>query len=75
MNTLERVEATVGRSGFDLNDVFQTAIYATDLDRIDVVESAYDAYFDDRRPAITAVGAPELSNGTAVQTEATDVKR
>ncbi|WEL29703.1 RidA family protein [Haloferax volcanii] len=75
MNALERVEAAVGRSGLDLDDVLRTTVYTTDLDRIDAVESAYDAYFDDRRPAMTVVGVSELPNDAAVQIEATGVKR
>ncbi|RDZ45412.1 RidA family protein [Haloferax sp. Atlit-19N] len=75
VNALERVEAAVGRSDLDLDDVLRTTVYTTDLDRIDAIESAYDAYFDARRPAMTVVGVSELPNDVAVQIEATGVKR
>ncbi|RDZ61586.1 RidA family protein [Haloferax sp. Atlit-12N] len=75
MSALERVEAAVERSGIDLDDVLRTTVYTTDLDRIDAIESAYDAYFDARRPAMTVVGVSELPNDAAVQIEATGVKR
>ncbi|MGB9958584.1 RidA family protein [Haloferax prahovense] len=75
MSALERVEAAVERSGIDLDDVLRTTVYTTDLDRIDAIESAYGAYFDDRRPAMTVVGVSELPNDAAVQIEATGVKR
>ncbi|WP_233516835.1 RidA family protein [Haloferax sp. Atlit-6N] len=39
------------------------------------MESAYDAYFDARRPAMTVVGVSELPNDATVQIEATGVKR
>ncbi len=55
--------------------MLRTTVYTTDLDRIDAIESAYDAYFGTRRPTMTVVSVSVLPNDPPVQTEATGVKR
>ena len=74
-DALERVETAVRRAGAEMDDVLRTTVYTTDADRADDIEAAYDAYFEERRPAMTVVGVADLPDGAAVQIEATAVER
>lgn len=72
---LERVADAAEAAGVGRDDVLRTTVYLTNTGRRDAVEEAYDAFFEDRRPAITIVGASSLPNGAAVGIEATGVRR
>lgn len=75
VDALERVETAVRGAGLEMDDVLRTTVYTTDVDRIDDIESAYETYFEERRPAMTVVGAERLPDDAAVQIEATAVER
>lgn len=75
VDALERVETDVRRAELEMDDVLRTTVYTTAADRIDDIESAYDTYFESRRPAMTVVGVADLPDDAAVQIEATAVER
>ncbi|SFG91863.1 2-iminobutanoate/2-iminopropanoate deaminase [Halopelagius inordinatus] len=72
---LERVTTVAAESDVGTDDIMRTTVYLTEMDRLPEVRSAYDDFFDGRRPSMTVVGVDALPNDAAVQIEATGVDR
>lgn len=72
---LERITAVAAESDIEADDIMRTTVYLTKMDRLPEVESAYEEFFDGRRPSMTVVGVGALPNDADVQIEATGVDR
>ncbi|WP_258555546.1 RidA family protein [Halopelagius longus] len=72
---LDRVTSVAAESDVEADDIMRTTVYLTKMDRLPEVESAYEEFFDGRRPSMTVVGVGALPNDADVQIEATGVDR
>lgn len=65
--SLDRLESVLSSRNLTLDDVMKIEVQLTDLDSRDVVDTVYQARFDEPYPPRTTVGVCSLPGNAAVQ--------
>ena len=67
---LENVAAILESEGLSLDDVLKTTIFLDDIEDFDEMNEAYGKYFEDSRPARSAIEVANVPKGAALEIEA-----
>lgn len=67
--SLENVKNILGAAGKNLNDVFKTTVFLTDIDDFAAVNEVYETYFDVPYPARSCFAVKALPRGAKVEIE------
>ena len=69
IQTMENIKATLGRLGYDMNDIFKCTIMIADISLWGEFNKVYVTYFDKPYPARSAFGANGLALGGLIEVE------
>ena len=67
---LDNVAAILESEGVSLTDVLKTTIYLDDIDDFEEMNETYGEYFEDSKPARSAVEVGNVPKGAALEIEA-----
>ena len=68
--TLENLKGVIEAAGSTLDDVVKVTVFLTDVNRLDELNSIYDEYFSESKPARAALQAARLPKDVAIEMEA-----
>jgi 2-iminobutanoate/2-iminopropanoate deaminase len=71
---LDNLKALVEGEGASLNDVVKTVVFLTSMDDYATMNDIYLEYFDEHRPARSAVAVAALPLGAVIEVEAVAYK-
>lgn len=69
IQSLKNIEAILKSEGYSKNNIIKTTIFVKDINDFAKVNSVYESFFNDHKPARSAIAAKELPKNAAIMIE------
>ncbi|MDF7639662.1 Rid family hydrolase [Lactobacillus sp. ESL0791] len=70
LESLREIEKVALKEGLNKNNIVKTTLFLTDINKLSEVNDAYNEFFDERKPARSALQVVALAQGVSVEIDA-----